>query len=152
LKSHVGVPILAMMISCEDLLTVNRQQLEAMQKAGEKLRPEHEDSCRAFGVAVRNVQAALIHTYQLVAALAIRESDPRKAAESWRCMNEFCDQALSMLKAWKDVYPHCGTPELYDLALDYKIAAQERLTENMQDAEWLKNNPAPPNGLFQPMN
>ncbi len=57
-----------------------------------------------------------------------------------------------MLKAWKDIYPHCGTPELYDLALDYKIAAQERLTENMQDAEWLKNNPAAPNGLFQPMN
>ncbi len=44
-------------------------------------------------------------------------------------------------------YPQCGTPELYDLTLDYIIAAQGRRSQNMEDAECLKM--PVPNGLFQ---
>ena len=140
------------MIECDKLLAVvNSQQLEAMQKAGEMLNQDSEDACERFSLSVRNVQAAIIHTYQMIASLSIQENDPGKAAEWWKCMDRFCDEALSTLKAWKDVYPHCGTPALYNLALDYKLAAQERFKENKQDAEWLRNNPTPPKGLFQPM-
>jgi len=64
----------------------------------------------------------------------------------WKGMNELCDQALSALKHLKDVYPNCGTPELYDLTLDYKSAAYKRYTENLQDSE-CRNTPLP-TGLF----
>ena len=133
-------------------MSVNRQQLEAMQKAGEALDPKSVESCRAFGDAVRKVESAIIHTYQLVASIAVKESDPGRAADAWRCMNEFCDEALAKLRDRKGAHPSCGTPELYDLTLDYKLAAQKRFMENIQDAEWLKKNPNPPNGLFQPTN
>jgi len=133
-------------------MSVNRQQLEAMQKAGETLDPKSLDSCDTFSDAVRKVESAIIHTYQLIASIAVKESDPARAADDWRCMNEFCDEALDKLGEWKGVYPLCGTPELYDLTLDYKLAAQERFMENMQDGEWLKKNPNPPTGLFQPTN
>jgi hypothetical protein len=30
--------------------------------------------------------------------------------------------------------PYCGTPELYDLALDYKITADKNYRQNLEDA------------------
>ena len=139
------------MISCDSILTVNRLQVEAMKQTAERLRPQDEDSCKIFGIAVRNVQAALIHTYQIIASEAIRDADPAEAAKRWEYMEKFCDQALKVLKAYKDIYPYCGTPELYNLALDYRLAATDRLNENTQDAEWLKTHPTRPAGLFQPV-
>jgi hypothetical protein len=121
--------------SLEILNSVNRCQIAEVQKAGQELDPQHFDSCNIFANQVRNLQAAIIHTYQITAAAALRESDPEPAAKLWKEMSRFCDEALNVLKVLKDTYPDCGTPQLYDLTLDYRGEAEKRYYQNLQDAE-----------------
>ncbi len=106
-------------------MTVSGCQISEMAKAGQTLNPKVYDSCMQFGQHVRNVQAAIIHTFQIISYAAIREPEPGKAALMWKAMNDLCDHALRTLKHLKDVYPNCGAPELYDLTLDYKSAAYQ---------------------------
>lgn len=133
-------------VTFETVNTVNQCQIREMQKAARTLDPLAPDSCMQFSQHVRNVQAAIIHTYQIVAHAAIREADPASAAKLWKEMSDLCDTALAALKELKSLYPTCGTSELYDLALDYKSAAWRRYTENLEDAECPPN--LLPNSLF----
>lgn len=103
---------------------------------------------RPFSERVRHVEAAIIHTWQLTAFASLREADPAAAAKLWKAMSQLCDNALAVLKAVKETYPDCGTPQLYDLTLDYKIAADKRHYQNLEDAECAQT--PPPNGLFPP--
>lgn len=119
-----------------------------MEEAARNLDPSLPDSCIQFGHLVRNVQAAILHTYQLAAHAAIREEAPAKAASLWKEMDDLCDMALKSLEDLKDVYPNSGTPQLYDLALDYKNAARQRYTENLEDAQCPTN--LLPSRLFPP--
>jgi hypothetical protein len=132
------------------LNSVNRCQIAEMEKIGQRLDPAEPASCVQFGDHVRNVQAVIIHTWQMTAYASMRESDPAAAAKLWKEMSRLCDSALTALKCLKDKYPLCGTPELYDLTLDYKIAADKRYYQNLEDAECAKTQP--PEGLFPQMN
>ena len=133
-------------LDLEDLNSVNHCQISEMEKAGATLDPNANESCAEFSRHVRNVQAAIVHTYQMVAHQAVRESDPGKAAVLWKEMGELCDDALKKLKELKDIYPTCGTPELYNLTLDYKNAAHRRYLDNLEDSECATT--LPPSGLF----
>jgi len=115
-----------------------------MQKAGQDLVPDEFGASDAFAEHVRNVQGAVLHTYQITAFAAVRERDPKRAAERWKEMVKFCDAALEAARILKDRFPRCGTPELYDLALDYRSQAEKRFYQNLQDSEC----PSPPEGLF----
>ena len=137
-------------LGLEDLNSVNHCQISEMEKAGDTLDPNAYESCTEFSRHVRNVQAAIVHTYQMVAHKAVRESDPGKAAVLWKEMGELCDEALKQLKRLKDVYPTCGTQELYNLTLDYKNAAHRRYMDNLEDSE-CTTMPLP-SGLFPQMN
>jgi hypothetical protein len=64
----------------------------------------------------------------------------------WKEMTEYCESALAVLKDLKDKYFYCGTPELYDLVLDYRGEAQKRYYQNLQDSECQI-----PQGLFPEM-
>jgi hypothetical protein len=125
---------------------VNRCQIAEMEKLGQQLNPEDPASCEQFVDQVRNVQAVIIHTWQMTAFASLREPDPAAAAKLWKRMSQLCDSALTVLKQVRAKYPHCGTPELYDLTLDYKRAADKRHYENLKDAECAQT--PPPKGLF----
>jgi hypothetical protein len=132
-------------MSCDNLdilEAVNRSQIDQLKNAGLELDPA-VDRAR-FSKHVSNVQAMVVHTYQLIAWQAVRQPDPKEAARFWKAMTELCDAALTVLKEYKSVYPHCGTPELYDLTLDYRNEAQKRYIQNVEDAECAKIPP----GLF----
>ena len=60
--------------------------------------------------------------------------------------SEICDSILKALKSLKDSRPECGTPQLYDLALDYKNAAFKRYQLNQEAIQWEKTEI--PEGLF----
>ena len=126
--------------------SVNRRQIEQMEKTGKELDPCAHGSDTAFSEQVRNVQAAIIHTYQLVASASLQQEGPETAARLWKAMSVFCGAALASLGKLKDIYPACGTPELYDLALDYKLQADKRFYQNLEDAECAKTEM--PKGLF----
>jgi hypothetical protein len=131
--------------SLDYVSAVNRSQIAELKKAGAELNPVADHA--RFGKHVGNVQAAVIHTYQLTAWRAIRKSDPKEAALLWKEMADLCDEALIVLNEFKAVYPNCGTPELYDLALDYRNEAQKRYFQNLEDSEC----PTMPVGLFPQM-
>jgi hypothetical protein len=100
--------------------------------------------CAEFAKHVRNVQSAVIHTYQLKAYAAIRQPDPKDAAMLWKEMADFCDSALEALGELRSKHQQCGTSDLYDLVLDYKAQAQKRYYQNLQDSECQTSPP----GLF----
>jgi hypothetical protein len=118
-----------------------------MEKIGTALDPAAYGSCETFATHVHRVEAALAHTFQLVAYVSIREADPAKAAAHWRKMSQFCDLAIKALKKLKDKFPNCGTNAVYDLALDYKLASDERHCQNLRDSEC--QTLEIPAGLFQ---
>jgi hypothetical protein len=117
----------------DTLIKVNRCQVAELKKAGTQLDPEK--NCAEFTRLVLNVQAAVIHTYQMTAFASVQESNPEKAAVIWKEMTDFCESALTVLKDLKDKYFYCGTPQLYDLVLDYRGEAQKRYYQNLQDSE-----------------
>jgi len=124
---------------------VNKCQVAELKKAGLELDPTTDST--EFFHRVRNVQSAVIHTYQLTAFASIREADPKQAAAKWKAMADFCEGALVVLRDLKKKYHACGTAELYDLALDYREQAQKRYYQNLQDSE-CQTIPA---GLFPEM-
>jgi hypothetical protein len=130
----------------EVLDSVNRCQIAEMEKKARELDPAQSGSTAEFSRQVRNVQAAIIHTYQITAYSSLRQADPMSAAALWKAMSDLCDRALGVLRTLKDTYPGCGTNELYDLTLDYKIESDKRYYQNLEDAQWAKT--PPPNGLF----
>ncbi len=136
-----------MVVNLEFINTVNRCQIEKLDRVGKQLLSRDTHGwCDIFSEHVRQCQAALIHTYQIIARAAVTNESPLEAARLWRQMSEFCDLAMAKLTDLKEQYPDCGTPELFDLALDYKNASDERYEQNLQDSECLKNTP--PNLLF----
>ncbi|MGA2864994.1 MAG: hypothetical protein ABSF95_10975 [Verrucomicrobiota bacterium] len=116
-----------------------------MEIAGKQLDPSQIESREAFGAHVRNVQAAIIHTYALIAHASVQETSAEAAAALWKGMVELCEDALKVLWKLKSLYPNCGTPELYDLTLDYRQEAEERYHQNLEDSQCQTPVPA---GLF----
>lgn len=129
----------------EALNAVNKCQIAELEKAGATLDPLAD--CAQFFKCARNVQSAVIHTYQLTAFLAIREPEPKNAAKRWKGMVDFCDSALNVLRELRTKYQHCGTSDLYDLVLDYRGQAYDRYIQNLEDSECQTM----PKGLFPPM-
>ncbi|HTG42959.1 MAG TPA: hypothetical protein VK633_00385 [Verrucomicrobiae bacterium] len=117
--------------------TLNRCNVSEMEKVGHALNPQVPGSCEEFGRHVKKVEAALIHTYSIVAYVSLHQKNPAEAAALWKHMGNFCDVAINALRTLKERFPFCGAPELYDMALDYKIAAEDRYQQNIRDSECL---------------
>ncbi|MDB6041022.1 MAG: hypothetical protein JWM99_4863 [Verrucomicrobiales bacterium] len=139
-----------MMVDLATFETLNRCNVSEMEKVGNSLSPENPTACDEFRVHLKKVEAALIHTYSLVAYLALYQKNPIDAAELWKFMSKFSDLTINTLKTIKGKFPYCGAPELYDLALDYKLASDDRHQQNTRDAECLTLT-IPPN-LFPKRN
>lgn len=126
-----------MTLDLDTVDTLNRCSLSEMEKVGHSLNPQMPDSCGQFRGHVKKVEAALIYTYGLVSFIAVHRKDPFDAANLWKQMSAFCEAALTTLREMKDRFPYCGTPEVYDMALDYKIASDEKYQQNLRDSECL---------------
>src|SRR5947209_4398638 len=103
-----------------------------MEAAGRNLDPSQQESCEVFRKRVMGVQSALMFKYAIIAHLSIRLESPAAAADIWKQMVGFCEEAIRALWKFKNLYPGCGTPELYNLALDYRQQAQERYQRNLE--------------------
>jgi len=99
-----------------------------------------------FEKQVRSLESAIIGAYKIAVYLAKRTTDLKELCEIWKTASEICDSVLAAMKSLKESHPGCGTPQLYDLALDYKNAAFKRYQINLEGLQWEKTeNPA---GLF----
>jgi hypothetical protein len=136
-------------LTMDDVAQLNQEPIEELRRIAEALDPAAPDSCEIFAKEVASVETVLRQTYKAAALMARRTDSPEQEAGIWRRMQEFANRVMDALKQLKDVYPKCGTPELYDLALDYRVAADKRLaliTESIQ----CQNLPTP-EGLFPRM-
>ena len=90
------------------------------------------------------VRGILTHTYNIAVGLARKTTDLTEVAEIWRQTSQFCHRALQTLSVLKEKHPSCSNPELYDLALDYKLACDERYQSALEEKACL-TQPIPPN-------
>ena len=91
----------------------------------------------------------VVQTYALSAAMARKTEDLPEVADIWGKMSGLCDSVLQRLAGLKDKYPDCGAAELYDLVLDYKLAADKRCQGTLQEVTCQKTDF--PKGLLPEM-
>jgi len=120
--------------------------LEDVAQSLSSLPAEDPKACEAFSREIRLLESALTHSYTLAVSVVRRTEDLREIAETWKEMESFCTNSLAVLKKWKDRYPNCGTPELFDLALDYKLACAKRYSNSVEEIACLTLTF--PKGLF----
>lgn len=121
-------------LSFDDILEVGQPQIEEMQRIGDAYAgPDVPGACLAFTRQVRIVEGIVVQTYGVAAALARKADELSEVAETWSRMSFFCRSAMMVLSSLKNKYPYCGTPELYDMVLDYKLACEKRYRGAMEE-------------------
>jgi hypothetical protein len=114
-------------LSFNDIIEVNQPQIQEMERVGRlHSNGDTTEACAAFTQQVRLAEGTVSQTYRLAASLARRTDELKEVEEIWKKLSQFCQSVLQVLAALKDKFPQCGTPELYDLILDYKLAADKR--------------------------
>lgn len=130
-------------------MRINRPEISKLREIGDSFESVDQDgACEAFGQQVQLLEGAVIQCYKIAAVVARKKGgDLSEVAEVWEQMSQFCQLALEELRSLKNKYPHCGTAQLYDRVLDYKLAADKRLQAVQEEIECEKRS-AIPNGLF----
>ena len=136
-------------LDLSDLIRLGQVPLDQMREASSHVDPSDEAASNAFARQVSTVEAVLKQTWRAAALLAKRAANCEEAAGIWRGMSDYANQVMIVLSALKDRHPHCGTPELHNLALDYKVAAERRYQQNLE-ATVCQKTPLP-EGLLPPL-
>ncbi len=123
-------------LSFSDILEVGQPRITEMERIGNSFpNGDSAEACTAFTHQVGVVEGTVMHTYSIAATLARKADDINEVAEVWKRMSQFCQSALEVLLRLKDKYLFCGTPQLYDLVLDYKLAADKRMRGAIEEAQ-----------------
>ena len=142
---------MAACLSFEEIISAGSPQISRLRDVGNSYpTSDAPGACAAFSEEVRQVEALVRHTYALAAHLARKTGSLEEVATFWKEMSKLCDVALGVLRGLRDRYPYCGTPELYDLTLDYKHAADERFNRVKEELAWATTEI--PKGLFPVLN
>jgi hypothetical protein len=114
-------------IEFSDIIESNRHQVDVLTELAHKHPdPDVPGACEAFSRQVRIVESVVESTY-IIAINATRKTESLdEIAQVWQTMGSLCDKALGVVSGLKDRYSYCGTPELYDRLLDYKLACTRR--------------------------
>jgi hypothetical protein len=136
-------------LSFAEIIEGGKPQIAHLEDVGQSfssLPAEDPRACVAFSKEVRLLESVLTCSYTLAVSVVRRTEDLREVAETWKEMESLCTNSLEVLKKWKERYPYCGTPELFDLALDYKLACAKRYSNAIEEIACLTQNF--PKGLF----
>ncbi len=130
-----------------DIIESNEQQVDALTDvAAKNPDPDVPGACEALSRQVRLVESVVAGTY-VIAVQATRKTEAlEEIAQVWQAMAKLCDKALGAVSSLKGRYPYCGTPELHDRLLDYKLACTRRY-EQIQEEILCQTIPMP-EGLF----
>jgi len=138
---------MAICLNFEDLILIGEPQLDHLQQVGDAYAdPGAPGACAAFAKQVRQLEGFITQAYVVAVSIAKKTDDLKEVANVWERMGLFCTSSLHTLAKLKDKYPYCGTSELYDLTLDYKLACNKRYRSVMEEIECQKQDL--PMGLF----
>jgi hypothetical protein len=133
--------------SFAELVGLARPRLEEMRRVGDSFaNADSEEACVAFTRQVVLVEGAVAQTYAAAALMARKALAPDEEAAVWQEMGSFCQAALGTLAALKGKFPRCGTTQLYDKVLDYKLACDKRYQAVMEETAC--RTTSLPQGLF----
>ena len=131
----------------DELLGAGQPQISEMERLGVlESGPGQPDAGAAFSRQVRILEGILVQNYGVAATLARKADDLQEVAEIWNCMSLFCQTVLQSLAGLKEKHPQGAAPELYDLALDYKLACDKRTKGALEEIACQKTEF--PKGLF----
>ncbi|HEV7406806.1 MAG TPA: hypothetical protein VGO11_27905 [Chthoniobacteraceae bacterium] len=121
-------------LNFDDLIEINKPQVAEFQRLAELL-PDSDGSPESAPMSrqVHIVEGLLVQTYGIASKLTKETGDLADIAEIWRNLASFCNSVLQALSSLRKRFPSCGTPELYDLALDYKLACDKRHHRVLQE-------------------
>ena len=121
-----------------DIVELNVPQVEALARVAlENPDPNVGSACIAFSKQVRLVEGVVTTLYTMAAGLAKKAEGLEEALSIWQRMGSLCNLALETVKDLREQYPHCGTPELYDQLLDYKLACSDRVDHVVEELQCL---------------
>lgn len=124
-------------LSFDEIVSLGRPQISRLVAVGDSFRTADDPgACEAFSAEVRAVEAFVRHTYALATQLARRTDSLEEISGIWREVSQLCDTALTALRELRQRFAYCGTPELYDLVLDYKLAADDRFNRVKEEIAW----------------
>ncbi len=75
--------------------------------------------------------------------------DCEESTRIWKRLGDYANRVLALMSILKGRNPQWGTGELYDLALDYKAAADKRYQADLE-ATLCQKTPLP-EGLLPPL-
>ena len=134
-------------IEFSDIIRSNEQQVDILTDvAAKNPDPEAPGACQAFSRQVRLVESVVEGTYVIAVQATRKTEDLKEVAQVWQVMGNLCDKALGVVCTLKDRYLYCGTPELHDRLLDYKLACTRRY-EQVHEEILCQTMPMP-EGLF----
>jgi hypothetical protein len=138
---------MATYLSFEDIVALAKPQVTHLQEVGDSFpHSEAPGACEAFTKQVRLLESFLTQTYAVAASITRKSDDVIEVSQVLGHMSLFCTSVLHALSGLKDKYPYCGTPQLHDLALDYKLACEKRYHNALEELECQKITL--PKGLF----
>ena len=130
-------------ITLRDFAELTKEEVKSLERSAQSFRP---NDCQSFYKEVRSLESSVMQSYKVAVLLAKRTTDPNELSDIWKTASDICDSVLNLMKQLKDSKPECGTSQLYDLALDYKIAAFKRYENSLEDIQW--KDQETPAGLF----
>ena len=138
---------MATCLNFEDILEIGHPQLDLLQKVGDSFpTAEAPGAGEAFARQVRVLEGVLTQTYAVGVAIARRADDLHEVAHVWEQMGLFCMAAVQRLAQLRHKYPSCGTSQLFDLSLNYKLACEKRCRSALEEIECQRQEI--PTGLF----
>lgn len=137
----------------DSLVEVSQVQLRTFAAVGSELDAHNENMARALSTLAETHEDLLKRFYQVVAIAAKQAEHPADAAAAWDMMVSFANDTLSTLSASFDFHNRFAgnsARRLRDLALDYKLASEQRRDASQEEAACLNENRIPA-GLFPAM-
>ena len=92
-------------------------------------------ACEAFTRQVHSLESFVKETYRIAIIVARKSDDTGEVVQIFSTLSSFCGGAMGVLTDLRKKYPDCGTPQLYDLILDYKIACDQRRNNLLAELE-----------------
>ena len=134
-------------IEFSDIIRSSERQVDLLNLVADK-NPDLDvpGACENFSRQVRMVESVVSGTYVLAVELTRKTESLSEIAAVWKGLEGVCNKALQAVGGLKEKYPACGTPELYDRLLDYKLACTRRHDE--ANEEILCQTMTTPKGLF----
>jgi hypothetical protein len=134
-------------IEFSDIIRTNAHQVDVLAEVAEKNPdPAVPGACEAFTRQVRMVESVVASSYVIAIEVTRKSESLEEISDVWQATGGLCNQALEVVSALKDRYPHSGTPELYDRLLDYTLACSRRFDD--VNEEILCQTLPTPEGLF----